>query len=65
MKEARWRTFGHILRLPATTPCQQSMNDYFECPPKAKKSSGRRRVTLPVLLDNDITEAAKYHQQLH
>ena len=64
MKEARWRTFGHILRLPTSTPCQQSMNYYFECPPKAKKFRGRKRITLPVLLDNDIVEAAKYHQRL-
>ena len=40
------------------------MNYYFECPPKAKKFCGRKRITLPVLLDNDIAEAAKYHQQL-
>ena len=64
MKEARWRTFGHILRLPTSTPCKQSMNYYFECPPKAKKFCGKKRITLPVLLDNDIVEAAKYHQRL-
>eukprot|EP00112_Aurelia_sp_Birch-Aquarium-sp1_P010696 Seg2278.3 transcript_id=Seg2278.3/GoldUCD/mRNA.D3Y31 product="hypothetical protein" protein_id=Seg2278.3/GoldUCD/D3Y31 len=63
-KEARWRTFGHILRLPTSTPCQQSMNYSFECPPKAKKFRGRKRITLPVLLDNDIVTAAKYHQRL-
>ena len=40
------------------------MNCYFECPPKAKKFRGRKRITLPVLLDNDIVEAAKYHQRL-
>ena len=33
-------------------------------PPEAKKFCGRKRITLPVLLDNDITEAAKCHQQL-
>ena len=63
MKEARWRTFGHILRLPTSTPCQQSMNYYFECPPKAKKFRGRKKITLHVLLDNDLPEAAKYHQR--
>ena len=30
MKEARWRKLGHILRLPTSTPSQQSMNYYFE-----------------------------------
>ena len=64
MKKARWRTFGHALRLPTIAPCQQSMNYYFECPPEGKKFRGRKRITLPVLLDSDIIEAAKYHQRL-
>ena len=63
-KKAKWRTFGHILRLPTNTPCQQLMNYYFACPPKAKKFRGRKRITLPVLLDNDLAEAAKYHRRL-
>ena len=64
MKEARWRTFGHILGLPTNTPCQQSMDYYFEYPPNEKKFHGRKGITLPVLLDNDIIEAAKRHQKL-
>ena len=64
MKEPRLRTFGHILRLPTSTPCQKSMSYYFECPPKAKKLRGRKRITLPLLFDNDLAEAAKYHQRL-
>ena len=64
MKEARWRTFDPILRLPTNTPCQQLVDYYFEYPPKEKIFCGRKRITLPVLLDNDIIEAAKCHQQL-
>ena len=63
-KEARWRTFSHILRLPTSAPCPQSMNYYFECPPEEKKFRGRKRITLPVLLDSDIIEAANSHQRL-
>ena len=63
MKEERWRTFGHIVRLLTSAPCQESMNYYFECPPEGKKFRGRKRINLPVLLDSDIIEAAKYHQQ--
>ena len=64
MKEARWRIFSHILRLPTSAPCQQSMNYYIESPPEGKKFRGRKRITLPVLFDSNIIEAAKYHQQL-
>ena len=42
MKEARWRTFSHILRLPTSVPCQQSMNYYFEFPPEGKKFQGKK-----------------------
>ena len=55
---------NHILHSPTSMPCQQWMNYYIECPPKAKKFRGRKRITLPVLLDNYIAEAAKYHQRL-
>ena len=44
MKEARWRTFGHILRLPEDTstvledtPCQKAMQWYFEKPQDSRK----------------------------
>ena len=46
------------------TPGQQAMNYYFECPTKLKTSRGRKRITLPILIDYDILEAAKCHQQL-
>ena len=36
MKEAWWRTFGHILQLPISTAGQQAMNYYFQCPTNEK-----------------------------
>ena len=54
MKEARWRTSGHILRLPTNAPCQQAMEWYFEIPEKKTKYSGNQRITLPIALHNDI-----------
>ena len=59
MKEKRWRTFGHILRLDNEAPCQQAMVYYFDPPQDAKKYSGRKRITLPVVLDEDLKETAK------
>ena len=56
MKDTRWRTFGHILRLPLEAPCQQAMDWYFEIPDNAKKYRGNQRITLPVKLNNDIVE---------
>ena len=47
MKEARWRTFGHILRLPEDTPCQKAMQWYFEKPQYSRKYRGNQRQTLP------------------
>ena len=36
----------------------------FEGPTKVKKFRGRERITLLILIYNDILEAVKYHQQL-
>ena len=63
MKEARWRKFGQILRLPVSTPGQQAMNYYFQCPTNGKKFRGRKGITLPLVIDNDLIEAAKHHHQ--
>lgn len=59
MKIARWRAFGHMLRLDEKAPCQQAMDFYFDVPENAKKFPGKRRITLPVKLNEDIKEAAK------
>ena len=56
MKDTRWRTFGHMLRLPLEAPCKQAMDCYFEIPDNAKKYKGNQRITLPVKLHNDIVE---------
>ena len=59
MKIARWRTFGHVLRLPIDTPCQKAMQWYFEIPHDSNKYRGNQRMTLPILLHNDIIEINK------
>ena len=48
-----------MLRLHEEAPCQQAMTYYFTIPEKAKRFSGRKRSTLPAILNEDIKEAAK------
>ena len=54
MKKARWRLFGHVLRLPLDAPCQKAMTWYFEVPLYPTKFKGRARTTLPTTLCEDI-----------
>ena len=37
MKKARWRTFGHMLKLHEKTPCQMTMTDYLQKQPISKR----------------------------
>jgi len=53
VKASRWRLFGHILRLPPTTPAVLSMYGYFE-DQLAVCWRGRPRSTLPVVLSSDL-----------
>ena len=45
MEKDRWRSFGHILRLPDETPCQKAMQYYFDRPCNAKKYPGKSDIT--------------------
>ena len=58
MRKARWSALGHMLRRHEETPCRQSMEDYFNVPENAKKYPGRKRNTLPIVIDNDIKTAS-------
>ena len=60
MLKARWRTFGHILRLPSEAPCQRAMDWYFETHGNNVKYRGNKRTTLPIVLDNDIRTTNKF-----
>ena len=49
---ARWRLFGHVLRLPADSPPSLAMGAYF-AEPRPAGWRGRPRHTLPTLLQDD------------
>lgn len=55
---ARWRLFGHCLRLNKDTPAYKAMKFYFQ-PSEEKGFRGRKRTTLPVKLDEDIKVTLK------
>ncbi|XP_029654866.1 uncharacterized protein LOC115228424 [Octopus sinensis] len=50
--EARWRLFGHVLRMDQTSPANLAMEEYFAA--SGKKFRGRPRNTLPEVLDADL-----------
>ena len=55
----RWKLFGHILPLNDNTPAQKSMKHYFS-DSTSQKFRGRKRITLPVKLSQDIGMVRRY-----
>ena len=51
---ARWRLFGHVLRLDDDVPARVMMVAYFENPSSAATWRGRPRATLPLSLHQDL-----------
>lgn len=56
--EARWRLFGHVLRLSDDTPAQIAMMHYFNCVSQPSDFLGRPRTTVPLRLNSDLQQAA-------
>jgi hypothetical protein len=50
--EQRWKLFGHILRSDSETPANIIMKKYYQL--QTYQQSGRPRLTLPTVLDNDV-----------
>ena len=51
---ARWKLFGHILRLPPNVPANKAMTAYFSHPGEGWR--GRPRTTLPTVLNDDLKD---------
>ena len=60
----RWKLCGHMLRLPKQAPASKAMFYYFT-PSNSKCFRGRTRITIPVTLSTDLTEASKYHSDFY
>ena len=52
--ESRLNLFGHLLRAEPNTPSHKAMEEYFTNPRQSALSTGRRQISLPQLLDNDL-----------
>ena len=60
MIEARWRLFGHVLRMPKNVPAQMAIDQYFQPSNDIPSWRGRPRTTLPVVLNADL-QSTGYH----
>ena len=60
--KARWKYFGHALRLPRDTPPQQAMTWYFKPELNQKRASGGRRTTIVSTIRADIRQANQHHR---
>jgi hypothetical protein len=51
---ARWKMFGHALRLNENIPARKAMKWFFQVPVGVKKFRGRKRATIVTTLNRDI-----------
>ena len=56
IRGARWRMFGHVLRMDEQVPAKQAMQHFFD--ERSEIYKGRPRTTLQVVLDKDLEVAA-------
>ena len=63
LRQARWRLFGHVLRMSNETPAKLATTQYFNTITggEVKRFRGRPRKTLPVLLDEDLKLAHQHY----
>ena len=54
---ARWRLFGHILRMPDGCPAVAAMINYYQV--KETVWRGRPRTTLPIVLSRDLQRVGR------
>ena len=51
---ARWKMWGHTLRMDEKSPARLAMKYYFQVPVDAKKFKGRKRTTIVTTINRDI-----------
>ena len=52
--KARWKMFGHALRMDERTPARKAMGYFFQISDNATKFRGRKRATIITTLNRDI-----------
>ena len=51
--KARWKMFGHVLRLNEDTPARKAMRWFFKAPAGVRKFRGRKRATILTTLNRE------------
>ena len=59
---ARWRLFGHVLRLPRDAPAQRAIDHYF-ADTEAATFRGRPRTSMPTSLCSDLRRIGRTLRQ--
>ena len=62
--KARWKLFGHTLRMDINSPAQKAMKYYFDTQQKKTQFRRRPRTTIATILNSDVKEARKTDQRL-
>ena len=60
--KARWKMFGHALRLNENTPARKAMKWFFQVPVGVKKFKGRKRATILTTLNHDIQRTKQHNK---
>ena len=65
ISKARWKMFGHALRMDENTPARKAMRYFFQVPENHKKFRGRKRATIVTTLNRDIERTKKHNQNFY
>ena len=60
--KARWKMFGHALRLNENTPARKALKWFFQVPVGVKKFKGRKRATIVTTLNRDIQRTKEHNK---
>ena len=60
--KARWKMFGHALRMDERTPARKAMRYFFQVPDSATKFRGRKRATIITTLNRDIQRTKELNE---
>jgi hypothetical protein len=63
--KARWKMFGHALRMDERTPARKAMKYYFETPENCERFRGRKRATIVTTLNRDIVRTKEYNTNFY
>ena len=60
--QAKWKMFGHVLRMNENTPARKAIKHYFQLP-QAAKYRGRKRATIVSTFNRDIERTRELNER--